>query len=397
MNELPAFEREPYLAELETSVLRTGEDGGRPYAVLADTLFYPEGGGQPPDHGFLGEVAVVDVQKTAGEVRHYLAGPAPAGPVRLRLQWSRRFDHMQQHTGQHLLTAVARERFGWETTAFHLGEEVSDIELDVAQVTRAEREQLEEAVAAEIRRARPVTCRRVGPEELAGLDVRSRGLPAGFQGEVRLVEIQGLDLNTCGGTHLGSTGELEAMALLGTEPVRGGTRLFFVAGGRLRRRLGAHEQRNAALRTLLGAPDGGLAAAVAARMEQQRDLEKRLRSLEDELGELLAATLADQPQAWVERHFEGKDPSFLQRAARQVVARAPAKTVFLTATQDGQSFFLLASGATAPMDTAGLGREIAGLLSARGGGSGKLFQGKTGSLAARDQVLALLGAAAEGL
>ena len=397
MNELPAFEREPYLTELETSVLRVGEDGGRPYAVLADSILYPEGGGQPPDHGFLGEVAVIDVQKAGGEVRHYLAGPAAPGPARLRLQWPRRFDHMQQHTGQHLLTAVARDRFGWETTAFHLGEEVSDIELDVAQVTPAEREQLEEAVAAEIRRARPVTCRRVGPEALAGLNVRSRGLPAGFQGEVRLVEIQGLDLNTCGGTHLSSTGELEAMALLGSEPVRGGTRLFFVAGGRLRHRLGAHEQRNAALRTLLGAPDGGLAAAVAGRMEQQRELEKRLRSLEDELGELLAATLADQPQAWVERHFEGKDASFLQRAARQVVARAPGKTVFLTGTQEGQSFFLLASGPTAPMDIAALGREIAGLLSGRGGGSGKLFQGKTGSLAGRDQVLALLRAAGEAL
>jgi len=397
MNELPAFEREPYMTELETSVLRVGEDGGRPYAVLADSILYPEGGGQPPDHGFLGAVAVIDVQKAGGEVRHYLAGPAAPGPARLRLQWPRRFDHMQQHTGQHLLTAVARDRFGWETTAFHLGEEISDIELDVAQVTPAEREQLEEAVAAEIRRARPVTCRRVGPEALAGLNVRSRGLPAGFQGEVRLVEIQGLDLNTCGGTHLSSTGELEAMALLGSEPVRGGTRLFFVAGGRLRHRLGAHEQRNAALRTLLGAPDGGLAAAVAGRMEQQRELEKRLRSLEDELGELLAATLADQPQAWVERHFEGKDASFLQRAARQVVARAPGKTVFLTGTQEGQSFFLLASGPTAPMDTAALGREIAGLLSGRGGGSGKLFQGKTGSLAGRDQVLALLRAAGEAL
>ena len=148
MNELPAFEREPYLTELETSVLRVGEDGGRPYAVLADSILYPEGGGQPPDHGFLGEVAVIDVQKAGGEVRHYLAGPAAPGQARLRLQWPRRFDHMQQHTGQHLLTAVARDRFGWETTAFHLGEEVSDIELDVAQVTPAEREQLEEAVAA---------------------------------------------------------------------------------------------------------------------------------------------------------------------------------------------------------------------------------------------------------
>jgi alanyl-tRNA synthetase len=333
---------------------------------------------------------VLDVQKRAGEVRHYLAGPVLPGPVGVRLQWPRRFEHMQQHTGQHLLTAVAQDRFGWATTAFHLGEEVSDIELGVPRVGEDQLRTLEEAVAAEIRHDRPVTCRRVDPEQLSGLNVRSRGLPEGFQGDVRLVEIEGLDLNTCGGTHLRSTAELESLCLLGTEPVRGGTRLFYVAGGRVRARMAAHEQRNGALRALLGAPDPGLAAAVSARLEQVRDLEKRVRMLEDELGEGLAAALAMRPEAVVEHHFEGKDAAFLQRAARQLVAQSPGKTVFFTATAAGQSFFLLASGDASPLDTAALGREIAVLLSARGGGSGRLFQGKAGSLEGRDQALARL-------
>ena len=371
-------------------MVRAGEEGGRPFAVLADTILYPEGGGQPPDRGSLSGVAVLDVQKRAGEVRHYLAGPAAPGPVSVSLDWPRRFDHMQQHTGQHLLTAIARSLFGWETTAFHLGEEVCDIELDAPRAAEEQIRQLEEAVAAEIRQALPVTCRRVAPEELPGLAVRSRGLPEGFQGDVRLVEIQGLDLNTCGGTHLRSTAELESLCLLGTEPVRGGTRLFYVAGARARARMAAHEGRGAALRTLLGAPDAGLAAAVAARAEQQRDLEKRVRLLEDELAELHAAALAGRPEAVVDHHFEGRDAGFLQRAARLLVARAPGKTAFLTATRDGQHFFLLASGEEAQLDTAARGREVATLLAARGGGSGRLFQGKTGSLAARAQAVALL-------
>jgi len=390
MSELPAFERDPRLTELETEVLRVGEEGGRPYAVLADSILYPEGGGQPADHGFLGAVAVLDVQKRGGEARHYLGGPAAPGPVRVRLEWRRRFDHMQQHTGQHLLTAVARALHGWETTAFHLGEEVSDIELDVPKLGEDQLRGLEEAVAAEIRLARPVRCRRVAPEDLPGLDVRSRGLPEGFQGDVRLVEIQGLDLNTCGGTHLGSTAELESLCLLGTEPVRGGTRLFYVAGARARARMAAHEGRAAALRALLGVPDAGLAAAVAARAEQQRDLEKRVRLLEDEVAEGLAAALAGSPEAVVEHHFDGKDAGFLQRAARLLVARAPGKTAFLTASHAGQHFFLLASGEASPLDTAALGKEIAALLAARGGGSGRLFQGKAASLASREQVLARL-------
>ena len=389
MRDLPAFERDPYLTELDVTVLRA-EDDGRPFAVLEDTVLYPEGGGQPADHGSVNGVAVVDVQKVGGEVRHYLEAAVAPGPATVLLGWDRRFEHMQQHTGQHLLTAVAQDRFGWATTAFHLGEAVADVELDAPRVTAAELAELEEALAAEIRACRPVTARRVAPEAMAALGVRSRGLPEGFQGEVRLVEIAGVDLNTCGGTHVRSTAELEVIKLLGTEPVRGGTRLFFVAGGRARHRLGAHELRNAVLRTQLGAPDEGLEAALSVKLDQLRGLERRVRALEEDLAERAAEALAGRPGALAEQHFEGKDAAFLQRLARQVCAAAPAKTVFLTASTDGQACFVLAAGDEAPADVPALGREVAALLGGRGGGSGRLFQGKAGSLGARAQVLARL-------
>jgi len=160
--------------------------------------------------------------------------------------------------------------------------------------------------------------------------------------------------------------------------------------GRVRARMAAHEQRNAQLRTLLGAPDASLASAVAARLEQHRDLEKRIRLLEDELAEGVATALASRPEPVVDQHFEGKAAGFLQRTARLLVAKAPAKTAFFTASLDGQHFFLLASGDASPLDTAALGKEIAGLLSAKGGGSGRLFQGKAGSLEARPQPVARL-------
>lgn len=387
MSDLPAYERDPYLTQLDTRVLRVGQDQGRPFAVLADTLLFPEGGGQPADRGLLGAVPVLDVQKRDGEVRHYLAAPVEPGPASLGLDWPRRFDHMQQHTGQHLLTAVAVDRFGWATTAFHLGEEVSDIELDAPRISPEQLAELEEAVAAAIRRDLAVTCRRVAPGDLPGLPVRSRGLPEGFQGDVRLVEIQGVDLNTCGGTHLRATGELECLCLLGTEGLRGGTRVFFVAGARARRRMAAHEQRNGALRALLGAPDAGLAEAVAARVEQQRGLERRIRQLEEELAELAAAGLAGRPGDLVDQHFEGKDIAFLQRTARLFAAQAPARAALLTATRDGQHAFVLIAGDACGMDVAARGRDLAALLEARGGGSGKLFQGKAGSLDGRAQAL----------
>ena len=378
-----AFERDPYLREMATEVVSTGADGGRPWAVLADTVCYPEGGGQPADHGRLGDVEIVDVQRVKGEIRHYLNATIAAGPAMLHLDWERRFDHMQQHTGQHLLTAIAQDRFGWPTTAFHLGDDLSDVELGVAKLNQPQLDVLEDAVNAQVRAARPVTPRRVSHEEYAALPVRTRGLPAGHTGDVRLVEIAGVDLNTCGGTHLRSTAEIGCVKLLGTEAMRGGTRVFFIAGGRVLRRLGRHEQRNAVLRQLLGAPDTELPEVLRAKLDALHQLEKRLRAAEDELAAATAAVLSAAQDTLVEAHFDGRDIQFLQRLGREIAAAAPGKVALLTAAAGGDACFVLAAGNAVALDAQAVGREIATALGGRGGGSGKLFQGKAGSLESR--------------
>lgn len=384
-----AYEREPYLSELSVRVVETGIDGGRPWAVLDDTPFYPEGGGQPADGGRIGESRVVDVRSTGGAIRHYLETPVAEGPAVARLDWNRRFDHMQQHTAQHLLTAVAADRFGWATSAFHLGPDTCDIELAAAALPAEPLRRLEEDVAAEIRAARPVTQRRVRKEEMATLPVRTRGLPDGHEGDVRLVEIAGVDLNTCGGTHLRSTAEIEVLKLLGTEKMRGGTRLFFVAGGRVRRRLGAQEERVGCLRALLGAPDAGLVEAVEAKLAQLADVHRSLRGAEDELADARAEALASAGLPVVEAHFEGRDLVFLQRVGKRFSALDTPGVAFVTGSKDGAEAFLLAAGGGSGANVRDLGPAVAEALGGRGGGAGKLFQGK-GSLAAREGALSVL-------
>lgn len=390
MRPFPAYERDPFARSLETRILRCGEEKDRPFVVLEDTVFYPEGGGQPCDLGTVNGVAVIDVQKRDGGIRHYLASALPQGLVSLVLDWERRFDHMQQHTGQHLLTALAQDRFQWGTTAFHLGGSLCDIELDAPSISPADLEQLEEAVATEVRARHEVSARWVKVEAYGQEAVRSRGLPEGHAGDIRLVQIAGLDLNTCGGTHLRHTGEIEALKLLGTESIRGGTRLFYVAGGRARRRLGAHEQRNAALRALLGAPDDELVPALQIKLDQLLALERRGRKLEEELSEYMAAALAARSETLVEAHLEGRDAGFLQKLARQILAADPTKAVFLTADSGGQGVFLLSAGEGSSLDVSAAGKGVAATLGAKGGGAGKSFQGKAPSLAARAQALAQL-------
>ncbi len=395
MTQIPAYERDPFLRSLETEVIGTGTDRGRPFVVLADTIFYPEGGGQPADRGWVAGVPVEDVRKTAGEIRHFLAGTPPAGTVRAELDWARRFDHMQQHTAQHLLTALAQERFGWCTTAFHLGERVADIELDTPALPPDRLLALEEAVAAEVRAARPVTARRVSPEALATLPVRTRGLPESHAGDVRLVEIAGIDLNTCGGTHLASTAGIEALKLLGTEPMRGGTRLFFVAGTRLRRLLAAHHERAARLRQALGAGDDELVAAVGMKLDQLKLAQRRIRDLEEELALESARALAAAAEYIAAGHWPARDAAFLQRVAREFVRLAPAGLALLTAGEADEGPFVLCAGEAVGLDLVQAGREIAAILDGRGGGSGRSFQGKAKALSRRseahDRLQALLG------
>lgn len=372
---LPAYARDAYLSTIETEVVRSGEDGSTAWVELADTVCYPEGGGQPADHGRVGGVPVTDVQKRGGAIRHVLAGPSPKGVVTVELDWVRRYDHMQQHTGQHLLTAVAADRFGWPTTAFHLGPETSDIELAAPAVTAPQLAELESAVAAEIRSSRSVAARWVEPGDLATLPVRTRGLPDGHSGPVRLVEIAGVDLNTCGGTHVRSTAELEALCLLGTERLRGGTRLHFVAGGRVRARMRDHEIRSAGLRELLGAPDPELPSVLELKLGQLKDAIRDRRHLQERLAELLALDLARAPGPVVARRLQGPEGGLVRPVAARL-AGSPGARAYLLVADDGAFALALTEELAA---AAGEAAEcVTKALDGRGGGRGPLYQGKCG-------------------
>jgi alanyl-tRNA synthetase len=386
----PAFHRDPFLEELDTEVIDTGEEEGRAYAVLADTLFYPEGGGQPADHGQLNESLVIDVQKHGSRIRHYLDHPVQTGPAHLVLDWRRRWDHMQQHTAQHVLTAVALRDFEWRTTAFHLGPETSNIELDVEKLERRDLDQLEQAVADEIRADRRVTYKEAQVEDFDRLGVRSRRLPEGFAGTVRLVDIEGLDLNTCGGTHLRSTAEIGTLCLLGTETMRGGNRVFFVAGDRVRSRMAAHEARNQQLRSLLDTGDDELAEVVSLRIAREKDLARTARRLSEELAEAAALSLVTRPDPAVDAHWDERDMAFLQKVARTLAETCPAKAALLTAEPGDGAVFAVFAGGASGIDLAEIGPRIAETLGGRGGGRSPIFQGKAESLANRDEALRIL-------
>src|SRR5262245_4896908 len=191
MRETRRFYDAPHLERLRTRVVQAGTAEARPHVRLDETIFYPEGGGQPADHGSIEAASVVDVLSRGDEVWHLLDRPLAEGEVDAVLDTARRFDHCQQHTAQHLLSAILLDRHGLPTTSFHLGAAYTAIEVK-GQVSRDALRTFEREVNLHVREGRRVTTRWVLPEALASLPVRSRGLPEGHRGPVRLVEIEGL-------------------------------------------------------------------------------------------------------------------------------------------------------------------------------------------------------------
>ena len=387
---IQSFEREPGLRHLEVDVVLVAEDKAGPYALLNDTVLYPEGGGQPADHGYLGDIRVHDVQRVNGEIRHYLERPVQLGLSKLALDWERRFDHMQQHTAQHLITAIGSNRFGWETTSFHLGARSSNIELDVASIAKTDLESLEEQTAIAILEARVVIARRVPAEALTTKSIRSRGLPAGHTGDIRLVEIDGIDCNTCGGTHVRTTAEIGTIKLLGTDRMRGGTRLYWVAGTRVRTLLATHETRSAALREVFESSDDEVLEVAETKLLRLKEAEHRIKQLNTDLAKETALRLEASQGVVIEAHIKGADAAFLQSVARQMTSHGTQRSGFLTSTHDSGTFFVIYRSVNSDIDLVTIGGQLATLLGGRGGGSADIFQGKAGSLERRKEAISIL-------
>jgi Ser-tRNA(Ala) deacylase AlaX len=376
------FYEDPSRARQSTRVVQAGRDERGSFVRLDETIFYPEGGGQPADAGRIGEARVLDVQSSAAGVLHYVDRDVPEGPVETALDVLRRFDHCQQHTAQHLLTAVLLDRYELATTSFHLGAATTSIEVKGSAPSRDDLRRFEHEINAHLREDRRVTTRWVEPEELPGLPVRSRGLPEGHVGPVRLVEIEGLDLNTCGGTHVARLSEIQVVELVGSEPARGGTRITFLAGGRV---LVGIERRRAieeALRARIGTAPAEFASVLDVWNEERRRLDRRVRELEAEVAVAAAASLAAQEGPVIVAIRPGDGPEALRTLAAEALNLRPEATIVLVGGtgEPGSACFLVQAGPQGPSDVASIGGRVRDLLGAKGGGRGTVFQGKGGSI-----------------
>jgi alanyl-tRNA synthetase len=284
---------DPYRRSFDATVRGLDHRGGRLLVFLDHTAFYPTSGGQPFDTGTLGGHPVVDVvDESDGSVAHVLTANHDAlqigAAVHGEIDWDRRFDHMQQHTGQHVLSAALERLLGVRTVSFHLGGDVSTIDLD-REVTSAEIAEAEDAANRIVWEDRPIVVRFATSEEAARLPLRKE--PA-RQGTLRLIDVDGWDLSACGGTHVARTGGIGVIAVSAWERFKGGQRLEFICGSRALHRFRTNrDSLNASVRLLSVLPQE-LPSSIERLLSEARDQKRAVLSQQTELAQFRAAELA---------------------------------------------------------------------------------------------------------
>lgn len=270
----------PYLQTLQTKIVSGKKQDSGYLVVLEETIFYPTGGGQPHDTGFINDVPVLDVFEKEGIVYHLLAKDPGTKDVSSLLNWERRFDHMQQHTGQHLLSALFLDKYAYTTESFHLGTAYSSIDISAANLSIKEQQAVETAVNTVILDNLPVHFYMAKKEELKDIPVRK--LPPQVE-EIRIVEIEKIDYSPCSGTHVARTGEIGSLKILKAEKYKGMTRVYFLCGERARQDYSVKHALISELIALLSVPLEDLPQRVADELEQKRELEQEIQRLQNKL------------------------------------------------------------------------------------------------------------------
>jgi len=361
-----------YCQSFRARVIERSADGRG--IVLDRTAFYPSSGGQPYDLGRISGLPIQDVIDQEDRVVHLLAEPLSQDEVECAIDWPRRFDHMQQHTGQHLLSAVFAELFGHATVSFHMGAVASTIDLACPAVSRDQIEAVEARANQIVHENRAVTIA-IEDSATAG-DLRK---PTDRSGPIRVIAIEGLDRSACGGTHVRATGEIGAILIRSQEKIRGHVRLEFVCGSRAIERARADYNALEQSARQFSASLQEVPSLISAQAEKLKWTDKRRWQLEVELAEHRGRALyAETPANLKGIRFhtrilaEGSFPEDLRAEASAFVSGGRA--VFLALTERPAAV-MLACSADSGVHAGNLLKQLFSELGGKGGGSAQMAQG----------------------
>ena len=373
------FYEDAYTTRFHATVVESLRHEGKAAVVLDRTYFYPTSGGQPADQGQLGNRAVVDVflRDADGVIVHVLDGVLALGRVEGRVDWHRRFDHMQHHTGQHILSASFLQVADAATVGFHLSENSVTIDLDRPSLEPQAIEEAELLANRIVWEDRTVHIRMLTADEVDGVELRK--VPEVGGDLFRLVAVEEFDLTACGGTHVARTGSIGLIKITGVERISGGTRISFLCG---RRALVDYHEKHEILTRLAGQFTTGyweLERVTAALQEDAREAHRRVRRQQEQLARHEARRLAEEAPHYgevrlVRRLFQERDSAALRQLANALAEHAGVVALLALASPERtQLIFARAEDASGDMNA--LIRSALEVLGGGGGGSPSFAQG----------------------
>lgn len=334
--------------------------------ILNRTAFYPEGGGQPGDRGCLGGVTVTDTHEKDGEILHRCTQALePGTEVTGEIDWNHRFDLMQQHSGEHIVSGIIHQRYGYDNVGFHMGKDVVTIDFN-GIIQPEELPELERAANEAVWANTEVVVRYPSADELAELPYRSK---KALSGQVRIVEYPGIDLCACCGTHVSRTGEIGIVKLLSCQHFREGVRMEMLCGRMALERLSAAMEQNRRISGLLSAKPLETAEAVERMKQELADWKYQTAQLENRRFEAMAKELAAAGNVLL--FEEGLKPDGLRRLADAVLQTCGGRCAVFTPTEEGYFYAMGQQDG----DLRGLTKELNAALNGRGGGKPGFVQG----------------------
>jgi len=374
------YYQDSYLKEFKAKVLKKLKIDNQPAVVLDETAFYPNSGGQPYDKGVIQDVPVVEVVEEGDAIIHILKEELKEkinSEVVGKIDWKRRFDHMQQHLGQHILSGALMEIWGAETVSFHLGEEVCTLDIAKEKLSEEEAKETEECANEIIFDNRPVKCYFVeGEEELKRLNLRK--VPE-KTGKIRIIEVEDFDLSACGGTHCRATGEVGMIKITKWEKRGEKIRLEFICG---RRAWKDYFWKNEVIKNIsnkLTIKDSELGEAIDRMLEERKEIGKELKEFKEKLQEYKAKRLIDESSLKdnrikiINKVFEEDNFQEVKELVQKIINLDESVVVLLGVKSEGAKILFACSRAL-KYDMNRLIREAEKFIEGRGGGAPNFAQ-----------------------
>ena len=363
-----------YKITAKSSIASTSKDGLQ--LILDETIFYPSSGGQLHDTGTINGVEVLDVWEEHDEIIHKVASPLKISEADCKIDWSRRFDHMQQHTGQHLLTATFEKLYQAPTLSFHLGKAYTTIDIRISKLTTEICEQVETEVNDTIWKNLAVKVYQVPQGQRNQIPFRK---PPQVEGSIRVVEIDSLDYSACGGTHVRSIGELGLLKITDFESYKGMYRVSFVCGKRALLNYQVLQRTIHSLKRTLAVPVPELTRKTEMLLETQTTQAKQLKKFSEQLLDYqMQALYHEAPTNQGIKFCEGRfdDQSInLRFAAQKIIHSHPDAICIFLQPAGSKTNILLAASSEVPVRLDIILKQLLDKYEGKGGGSSHLVQG----------------------